>query len=117
MREYSSAHISRFLRSDREMGRFALRHRHRRPTIELNEHPAYINFLVEGSLGGMDPILMWRVDCRGFSDASQATRRALEVKDRAWTFEAVIDVAHHPDLIMNCSGDISSDYFEVNSSC
>jgi hypothetical protein len=57
--------------------------------LRLHDHPAYIRFLGESSLGGMDPALMWCVDCRGFSDA------------RTWTFEAVLEVAHHPDLINN----------------
>jgi hypothetical protein len=30
------------------------------------------------------------------------------------TFAAVIDVAHHPISIINSSGDILSDYFEMN---
>jgi hypothetical protein len=53
--------------------------------LQLNDHPAFIRFVRESSLGGMDPVLMWRVDFKGFSDASQPTIRALEVKDRAWT--------------------------------
>lgn len=82
--------------------------------LQLNDHPVFILFVRESSLGEMDPALMWRVDFRGFSDASQATIRALEVKDRAWTFEAELDVAQHPDLINNSSGDISSEYFETD---
>jgi hypothetical protein len=49
--------------------------------LQLHDHPAFIWFLGESSLGGMDPALMWRVDGRGFSDPSEATIRALEVKD------------------------------------
>jgi hypothetical protein len=82
--------------------------------LQLHAHPAFIQFLGESSLGGMNRALMWRVDCRGFSDASQATIRALEVKDRTLTFAAVIDVEHRSDLIINSSGDIASDYFEMN---
>ena len=80
----------------------------------LDEHPAFLRFLRESSLGGIDPALMCRIDCKGVSDARQETIRALEERDRTWRFEAVIDVAHHPDLVINSSGVIASDYFEMH---
>ncbi len=53
---------------------------------------------------------MWRVDCLGFSDASQETKRSLKVKGR----ETVIVVAHFPGPINNSSSAVSSDCFEMN---
>ncbi len=62
---------------------------------------------------------MWSVDFLGFSDASQATKRELEVKDRAWTFEQELDVAQHPNLILTAlvtfHQNISSEYFPLLS--
>ncbi len=57
---------------------------------------------------------MWRVDCLGFSDAGQETRRALKVKVSTWKFELVIVVVLHLELINYRRGDILSDYFEMN---
>ncbi len=78
----------------------------------LNDHPAFIQFLAESSLGGMDKTLQFRFDYEGISDARQETIRDLEERARAWKFEAVIDAAQHADLI-NHRGEISSDYFQM----
>ncbi len=82
--------------------------------LQLHEHPALVLVLGESSLEGMDPTLMLRVDCFGFSDAGQETIRALKVKDSTWKFELVIVVVLHPELINYRRGDILSDYFEIN---
>jgi hypothetical protein len=78
----------------------------------LNDHPAFIKFLAESSLGGMDKTLQFRFDYEGISDARQETIRDLEERARAWKFEAVIDAAQHADLI-NHRGEILSDYFQM----
>jgi hypothetical protein len=78
----------------------------------LNDHPAYKTFLRESSLGRMDPALMWRVDYKGVSDARQDTIASDEERARTWKFVAVINVAHHPDLI-TCDGEIPSNYFQM----
>ncbi len=74
----------------------------------LNDQPAFITFLAQTSLGGMDKTLDCRFDYKGISDARQETIRDLAERARAWKFEAVIDAAQHADLI-NHSGEISSD--------
>jgi hypothetical protein len=78
----------------------------------LNDHPAFITFLAQSSLGGMDKTLDYRFDYKGISDARQETIRDLAERARAWKFQAVIDAAQHADLINHC-GEISSDYFEM----
>ena len=60
----------------------------------------------------MDKTLDYRFDYEGISDARQETIRDLAERARAWKFEAVIDAAHHADLIKH-GGEISSDYFEL----
>ena len=57
---------------------------------------------------------MFRVDYGGVSEARQLDIRKGEERARAWKFEAVIDPAHHPDLIQVRSGEILSDYFHLH---
>jgi hypothetical protein len=78
----------------------------------LNDHPAFIAFVAESSLGGMDKTLQFRSDYQGIIDAGQEIIKDLAERTRAWKFEEVIDAAQHADLI-NLRGEISSDYFEM----
>ena len=78
----------------------------------LNDHPVFRNYLRESSLGGMEPTLMYRVDYRGVSEAWQPAIRKNEERVKAWKFEAVIDAAHHTDLI-DARGEILLDYFHL----
>ncbi len=80
----------------------------------MQDHPraAFITFLAQSSLGGVDKTLQFRFDYEGISYAGQETITALAERTRAWKFEAVIDAAQHADLI-NHHGKISSDYFEM----
>jgi hypothetical protein len=82
------------------------------PDTRFQSLNGHLQFLRESSLGGVNPVLKWRVDYQGISDARQATVRAHEERGRAWKFKAVVDVAHHPDLI-NSGGEIPSDYFQM----
>ncbi len=52
----------------------------------LNDHPAFITFLDQSSLGGVDKILQFRYDYEGISDAEQDTISALAERTRAWKF-------------------------------
>ena len=79
----------------------------------LNDHAAYKTFLRESSLGGVDTTLLFRVDFRGVSEARQPVIAKDEKLARSWKFEAVIDAAHHQDLI-NARGEIFSDYFRLH---
>jgi hypothetical protein len=65
----------------------------------LNDHAVFRTFLRESSLGGLDPSLLYRVDYRGVSEARQLAIRKDEERVRAWKLEAVLDAAHHVDLI------------------
>jgi hypothetical protein len=65
----------------------------------FNEHPAFLAFLRESSLGGINPSLSFRVDYEGVSDAIQPTITKMEQRGRAWRFEATIDVKLHKNLI------------------
>ncbi len=81
--------------------------------LSLNDHAVFRSFILESSLGGKDPSLMYRVDYRGVSNSMQPTIRKDNERVRAWKFEAVVDDAHHADLIDPCSG-ILSDYFHLH---
>jgi len=78
----------------------------------LNEHATFIAFLRESSRERVDPTLMLRVDYRGDSEARQPVLRKGEQQARAWKFEALIDAAHHPDIIAD-HGEIFSEYFRL----
>jgi hypothetical protein len=79
----------------------------------FHAHPALLAFLHGSSLGGINPLLSYRVDYMGVSDTRQPTTGKKEERGRAWRFEAMIDVAHHKGLI-DAQGDIFSDYFRLH---
>ncbi len=79
----------------------------------FNQRPALLAFLLESSLGGIDPSLWYRIDYMGVSNSRQPTTSKNEERGRAWRFEAMINVAHHEGLI-DASGDIFPDYFRLH---
>jgi hypothetical protein len=85
----------------------------RKPSRSFHDHPARLAFLLESSLGGIDPSFCYCVDYMGVSDTRQPTTSKNDEQGRAWRFEAMIYVAHQKDLI-DARGDISSDYFHLH---
>jgi hypothetical protein len=81
----------------------------------FNEHTALLASLRQSSIGGIDHSLWCRIDYMGVSDTRQQTTSRNEERGRTWTFEAMIDVAHHKGLI-DKQGDISL-AFPLQISC
>ena len=79
----------------------------------LNDHKEFKRFLCQSSLEGMDSTLLYRVDYRGVSEARQPTTAKEDVRARAWKFDAVLNPAHHTDLV-HARGEFLWEYFHLH---
>ena len=73
---------------------------------DVSSHRIFTDFLRASSKDtgpDVDPNLFLRVDIAGNSDAQQPSIAAHEPRSRSWTFTAMFDPLHHPDLVHDCA--------------